>query len=57
MIARVKALKTRAEADAYMNEVAAKLRIAGATRKTEREALFSAVAAAKKKTGKIPPSK
>jgi hypothetical protein len=54
MVARVKAPKTRAEADAYMNEVAAKLRIAAATRKAEREALFSAVAEAKKKTGKTP---
>jgi len=57
MIARVKALKTRAEADAYMTEVDAKLRIAAATRKTERESTFSAVAAAKKKTGKTPPNK
>ena len=52
MIARVKALKTRADADAYLTEVAAKLRVAAATRKTERETLYSAIAAAKKEAGK-----
>ncbi len=57
MIAKVKALKTRAEADDYMTQVAAKLRVAAATRKSERESLFSAVAAAKRKTGKTPSTK
>jgi hypothetical protein len=54
MIARVKALKTRGGADDYMTQVAAKIKVAAATRKSEREALFSAVSAAKRKKGKTP---
>jgi phospholipase C len=52
MIARVKAIKTRAEADDYINQVAGKIKVAAATRKSERETLLSDVAAAKRKTGK-----